>query len=52
MEHIPEAAWLTEAVSAAARHGAGNLLRVVLVVSVVGAVLRGYRGGGGGRGDE
>ncbi len=49
MEHKPAAAWLTEAASAAERHGAGNLLRVVLIVMVVGCVLtawfllRGYR---------
>jgi hypothetical protein len=49
MEHNPPATWLTEAASAAEQHGAGNLLRVVLVVMVVGCaltawfLLRGYR---------
>ncbi|WP_031476883.1 hypothetical protein [Streptomyces bicolor] len=49
MEHNPTAAWLTEAASAAGQQGAGNLLRVVLIVMVVGCVLtawfllRGYR---------
>jgi hypothetical protein len=49
MEHYPAAAWLTEAASAAEQQGAGNLLRVVLIVMVVGCVLtawfllRGYR---------
>lgn len=43
------ATWLTEAASAAEQQGAGNLLRVVLIVMVVGCVLtawfllRGYR---------
>ncbi|MFI5792523.1 hypothetical protein [Streptomyces sp. NPDC051677] len=46
MEHQPAAAWLTEA---AAQQGAGNLLRVVLVVMILGCVLtawfllRGYK---------
>ncbi|MFJ1603813.1 hypothetical protein ACIOHS_10640 [Streptomyces sp. NPDC088253] len=49
MEHIPAAAWLTEAASAADKHGPGNLLRVVLIVMIVGAgltawfLLRGYK---------
>ncbi|WP_158690566.1 hypothetical protein [Streptomyces sp. 142MFCol3.1] len=49
MEHIPAAAWLTEAASAADKQGPGNLLRVVLVVMVVGValtawfLLRGYK---------
>jgi hypothetical protein len=49
MEHIPAAAWLTEAANAADQQGPGNLLRVVLVVMVVGVVLaawfllRGYK---------
>jgi hypothetical protein len=49
MEHIPAAAWLTEAATAADQQGAGDLLRIVLIVSVVGIVLlawfllRGYR---------
>ncbi|BCL30693.1 hypothetical protein ACFFS2_21600 [Streptomyces aurantiacus] len=48
MEHSP-GSWLTEAASAAQQQGAGNLLRVVLVVMVVGCVLgawfllRGYK---------
>ncbi|MDN3022951.1 hypothetical protein [Streptomyces sp. S.PB5] len=49
MEHNPASAWLTEAASAAERQGAGNLLRVVLIVMVLGCVLtawfllRGYK---------
>lgn len=49
MEHIPAAAWLTEAASAAHRQGPGDLLRVVLIVMIVGVVLtawfllRGYK---------
>ncbi|MFF6995009.1 hypothetical protein ACFY93_08625 [Streptomyces sp. NPDC008313] len=49
MEHIPAALRLTEAADAAGKQGPGNLLRVVLVVMVVGAVLlawfllRGYK---------
>lgn len=49
MEHHPAAAWLTEAASAAEKQGAGNLLRVVLVVMILGCVLtawfllRGYK---------
>jgi hypothetical protein len=49
MEHIPAAAWLTEAASAASKQGPGDLLRVVLIVMVLGTVLtawfllRGYR---------
>ncbi|MET8635186.1 hypothetical protein ACWEQ2_32320 [Streptomyces sp. NPDC004096] len=48
MEHT-SAAWLTEAATAAARQGPGDLLRVVLIVMVVGCVLtawfllRGYK---------
>jgi hypothetical protein len=49
MEHIPAAAWLAEATSAAQHQGPGNLLRVVLIVMVLGCVLtawfllRGYK---------
>ena len=49
MEHSPAAAWLTEAASAAEQQGAGNLLRVVLVVMILGCaltawfLLRGYK---------
>ncbi|MDG9719147.1 hypothetical protein [Streptomyces sp. DH24] len=49
MEHTPRAAWLAEAAHAAEQQGAGNLLRVVLIVMVVGCVLtawfllRGYK---------
>ncbi|MEV6170442.1 hypothetical protein AB0L99_19710 [Streptomyces sp. NPDC051954] len=49
MEHNPSAAWLAGAANAAEQQGAGNLLRVVLVVMVLGCVLtawfllRGYR---------
>jgi hypothetical protein len=49
MEHIPAAAWLTEAADAAGKQGPGNLLRVVLIVMIVGVVLtawfllRGYK---------
>ncbi|MEU0786972.1 hypothetical protein ABZ341_36090 [Streptomyces sp. NPDC006173] len=49
MEHIPTAAWLTEAAHAADKQGPGNLLRVVLIVMVIGVVLaawfllRGYK---------
>jgi uncharacterized protein HemX len=50
MEHHPAAAGLTEAATfAVQQHGAGNLLRVVLIVMVLGCVLtawfllRGYR---------
>jgi hypothetical protein len=49
MEHIPAATWLTEASNAAQQQGAGNLLRVVLVVMVLGCaltawfLLRGYK---------
>lgn len=43
MEHYPAAARLTEAASAAAQHqGAGDLLRVVLIVMVLGCVLTGW----------
>ncbi|WP_330457808.1 hypothetical protein OIB37_13400 [Streptomyces sp. NBC_00820] len=50
MEHHPAAAWLTEAAAnAVPQHGAGNLLRIVLIVTVLGCVLtawlllRGYK---------
>ena len=49
MEHAPAAARLTEAAVAAQQHGAGDLLRVVLVVMVLGCaltawfLLRGYK---------
>ncbi|MFG3204814.1 hypothetical protein [Streptomyces sp. NPDC048192] len=50
MEHHPAAAWLTEtAASAVKQHGAGNLLRIVLVLMILGCVLtawfllRGYK---------
>lgn len=49
MEHNPRAAWLAEAARAAEQQGAGNLLRVVLIVMVLGSVLtawfllRGYK---------
>ncbi|GAA1229623.1 MULTISPECIES: hypothetical protein [Streptomyces] len=51
MEHTPDAAWLTQVVNAAAsdQQGAGNLLRTVIVVGVLGSVflgwflLRGYK---------
>ncbi|MEV7790658.1 hypothetical protein ACWDTR_22145 [Streptomyces sp. NPDC003470] len=49
MEHTPHTAWLAEAATAAEQQGAGNLLRVVLIVMVVGCVLtawfllRGYK---------
>jgi hypothetical protein len=49
MEHIPAAAWPAQAAVAAEQQGAGNLLRVVLIVMVVGCVLtawlllRGYK---------
>ncbi|MFE0510875.1 hypothetical protein [Streptomyces sp. NPDC058964] len=42
MEHHPAATWLTEAASAAQQHGAGNLLRVVLIVMFVGCALTGW----------
>jgi hypothetical protein len=42
MEHIPAARWLTEAAGAADKQGPGDLLRVVLIVMVVGAVLLGW----------
>ncbi|GHC42350.1 hypothetical protein [Streptomyces flavofungini] len=51
MEHISAAEALTVAAHAAEKQGAGNLLRVVLIVMVVGCVLvawlllRGYRQG-------
>ncbi|EST24528.1 hypothetical protein [Streptomyces roseochromogenus] len=50
MEHHLAAAWLTEAAaSAVQQHGAGNLLRIVLIVMVLGCaltawfLLRGYK---------
>jgi hypothetical protein len=49
MERSPAAAWLAQAAGAAEQQGAGNLLRVVLIVMVVGGVLtawlllRGYK---------
>ncbi|MYR45416.1 hypothetical protein GTW67_26045 [Streptomyces sp. SID5910] len=49
MEHTPHTAWLAEAATAAEQQGAGNLLRVVLIVMVLGCVLtawfllRGYK---------
>ncbi|MDX3642959.1 hypothetical protein [Streptomyces sp. MB09-02B] len=50
LPHPPEPAWLTEAADVAAKEqGAGNLLRVVLIVMVLGSVLmawfllRGYK---------
>ncbi|MFD9003791.1 hypothetical protein ACFV0T_22990 [Streptomyces sp. NPDC059582] len=49
MQHIPAAARLTEAASAAGQQGAGNLLRIILVVMILGCVLtawfllRGYK---------
>jgi len=42
MEHIPAAQWLTEAAGAADKQGPGDLLRIVLIVMVVGAVLLGW----------
>ncbi|MFG2800328.1 hypothetical protein [Streptomyces pseudovenezuelae] len=48
MEHI-RAAWLTGAANAAEQQGAGNLLRVVLIVMFLGCaftawfLLRGYK---------
>ncbi|MFD3839989.1 hypothetical protein ACFWWC_27620 [Streptomyces sp. NPDC058642] len=49
MEHSPASAWLAGAATAAEQQGAGNLLRVVLIVMLVGCplaawfLLRGYR---------
>ncbi|MGW0709611.1 hypothetical protein ACWD4G_27265 [Streptomyces sp. NPDC002643] len=50
LAHLPATAWFTEATDAAAKEqGAGNLLRVVLVVMILGSVLmawfllRGYK---------
>ncbi|MGW2635519.1 hypothetical protein [Streptomyces sp. NPDC001348] len=49
MEHIPAAAWLSEAADAAPQHGTGSLLKIVLVVMVLGCaltawfLLRGYK---------
>ncbi|MFV0136040.1 hypothetical protein ACLGIH_22995 [Streptomyces sp. HMX87] len=50
MEHTPHTTWLADAAGAAAeQQGAGNLLRVVLIVMVLGCVLtawfllRGYK---------
>jgi uncharacterized protein HemX len=43
MEHHPAATWLTEAAaSAVQQHGAGNLLRIVLIVMVLGCALTGW----------
>ncbi|MEU3844925.1 hypothetical protein AB0E88_33450 [Streptomyces sp. NPDC028635] len=42
MEHTPRAAWLAQAASAAQHQGAGNLLRVVLIVMIVGCALTGW----------
>jgi hypothetical protein len=44
MEYTPDAAWLSQMVSAAAsdQQGAGNLLRTVIVVGVLGSVLLGW----------
>ncbi|WP_200303243.1 hypothetical protein [Streptomyces adelaidensis] len=46
MGHLPDlaaSAWFTEAAGAAAKQqGAGNLLRVVLIVMVLGSVLMGW----------
>lgn len=48
MDHHPSAVWLTGAARSAEQQGAGNLLRVVLIVMVVGCaltawfLLRGY----------
>lgn len=49
MEHAPHTDWLAGAVGAVEQQGAGNLLRVVLIVMVVGCaltawfLLRGYK---------
>lgn len=50
LPHLPASAWLTGAADTAAKEqGAGNLLRVVLIVMVLGSVLmawfllRGYK---------
>ncbi|GGS04651.1 hypothetical protein GCM10010269_49500 [Streptomyces humidus] len=49
MEHHPAADWLAQAAGAAQQQGAGNLLRVVLIVMILGCVLtawfllRGYK---------
>ncbi|MGW1722857.1 hypothetical protein ACWCQK_08010 [Streptomyces sp. NPDC002306] len=49
MQHTPAAARLTEAASAADQQGAGNLLRIILIVMILGCVLtawfllRGYK---------
>ncbi|MEH0544330.1 hypothetical protein QA802_14935 [Streptomyces sp. B21-105] len=49
MEHHPATAWLSDAAGAAQQQGAGNLLRVVLIVMFLGCaltawfVLRGYK---------
>ncbi|MEU6663753.1 hypothetical protein [Streptomyces sp. NPDC046821] len=44
MEYTSGAAWLTHVVSAASygQQGAGNLLRTVIVVGVVGSALLGW----------
>lgn len=49
MQHTPAAARLTEAAIAADQQGAGNLLRIILIVMILGCVLtawfllRGYK---------
>ncbi|AQS69641.1 hypothetical protein B1H29_24570 [Streptomyces pactum] len=49
MTHTPHTDWLAAAATAAEQQGAGNLLRVVLIVMVLGCVLtawfllRGYK---------
>ena len=42
MEHTAAAAWLAEAASTTQHQGAGDLLRVVLVVMIVGCALTGW----------
>ncbi|MFH8799585.1 hypothetical protein ACH4F6_08320 [Streptomyces sp. NPDC017936] len=49
MEHNPAAAWLAQTADAAQQQGAGNLLRIVLIVMLLGCaltawfLLRGYK---------
>ncbi|MFJ3493159.1 hypothetical protein ACIPPJ_06100 [Streptomyces sp. NPDC086091] len=49
MEHTPATDWIARAAGAAEQQGAGNLLRVVLIVMVLGCavtawfLLRGYK---------
>ncbi|MEU2284690.1 hypothetical protein ABZ614_22560 [Streptomyces sp. NPDC013178] len=49
MEHNPAATWFTQAADAAQQQGAGNLLRIVLIVMILGCaltawfLLRGYK---------